>query len=193
MALTPEPPAVSMSVEAWLLLGEDEPGELVQGRWVEEEVPDATHEVLVAWLIWRFREWLGGRGLVLGSDLKILVANNTGRKADVVVYLDERRLPPRRGPVTVAPNVLIEVVSPSPRDERRDRVEKMSEYALFGVDYYWLVDATLGTVEIFELDAGRYAKVVGVTGGTVTDVPGCPGLELDVDALWRELSKLSGP
>jgi Uma2 family endonuclease len=190
LALTPEPPAVSMTVSAWLDLREDEAGELVLGRLVEEEVPDATHEVIVAWLIWLFRDWLAGRGLVLGSELKMLVAENTGRKADVVVYFEKSPLPRRKGPVTVAPDLLVEVISPSPRDERRDRVEKMAEYARFGVKYYWLVDPSLGSVEIFELSSGRYAKVVGVTGGRVDDVPGCPGLGLDVDALWRELSRL---
>jgi hypothetical protein len=34
-------------------------------------------------------------------------------------------------------------------------------------------------------------KVVGQTGGTVDPVPGCDGLVLDVDGLWRELSRLA--
>lgn len=190
LPLTPDPPVVSMTVAAWLDLAEDEPGELVLGQLVEEEVPDATHELIVAWLIQLFGNWLAGRGLVLGSGLKILVAEKTGRKPDVVVYFAGSPLPRRKGPVTVAPDLLVEVISPSPRDERRDRVEKMAEYAEFGVKYYWLVDASLGSVEVFELSSGLYAKVVGVTAGTVDHVPGCPGLALDVDALWRELAKL---
>ena len=81
-------------------------------------------------------------------------------------------------------------MSPSPRDERRDRIEKMSEYAAFGVRYYWLVDPALGSLEVFELVHGRYTKAVGVTAGVVRDVPGCPGLQVDVDALWNELARL---
>jgi hypothetical protein len=34
-----------MSVQEWLELDEDESGELVDGHWVEEEVPDAVHEL----------------------------------------------------------------------------------------------------------------------------------------------------
>jgi Uma2 family endonuclease len=190
LPLTPGPPRVAMTVEAWLELAEDEPGELVGGHRVEEEQPDATHEVVVAWLLWVFKSWLGPRGLVLGSDLEILVSEKTGRKPDLVVYLEGTELPPRTGPVTKPPDLLVEVVSPSPRDERRDRVEKMAEYAQFGVRYYWLVDAALGSVEIFELIAGRYTKAVGVTDGLIREVPGCPGFQLDVDALWSELSRL---
>jgi len=190
LPLMPEPPSSTMTVAAWLALDEDESGELVRGRLVEEEVPDATHEAVVAWLLWTLKTWLGRTGLVLGSDLKLLVAEKTGRKPDLVVYLAGSPLPPRKGPITTPPDLLIEVVSPSPRDERRDRVEKMAEYAQFGVKYYWLVDAALGSVEMFELIGGRYSKAVGVTGGTIHDIPGCPGLSIDVDALWQELARL---
>jgi Uma2 family endonuclease len=179
-----------MSVTAWLALTEDEPGELIDGRLVEEEVPDATHELIVMWLGRVLGNWLGGRGLVLGSELRVLVGQNTGRKPDLAIYLEGSPLPPRRGPITSPPDILVEVVSPSPRDERRARVEKMAEYARFGVRYYWLVDPALGSVEMFELVDSRYSKAVGVTGGSITEVPGCARLNLDVDALWRELARL---
>lgn len=190
LPLTPAPASVPISAAAWLELAEDEPGELVHGQLTEEEVPDATHEVIVAWLVWTLKTWLGSRGLVLGSDLKLLLTETTGRKPDLAVYLEGSGLPPRRGPITDPPDLLVEVVSPSPRDERRDRVEKMAEYAEFGVKYYWLVDAALGSLEIFVLIDGRYSKAVGVTAGVVTEVPGCPELALDVDALWREVARL---
>ena len=111
----------------------------------------------------------------------------------MVVFLPGSSVPPRRGPITQPPDILVEVVTPSPRDERRDRVEKMAEYAQFGVRYYWLIDPALGSIEIFELTTERlYQKVVGVTSGLIDSVPGCPGLKLDVDALWNELARLGG-
>ena len=180
-----------ISVEEWLLLDEDEPGELVEGRLSEEELPDAVHELAVAWLIRVLGQWLGGTGFVFGSELKLLVAEKTGRKADVVVLLPGTAPPPRRGPLVVPPDILVELVSPSPRDERRDRVQKMSEYARFGVRYYWLVDPALGTFEIFELTPAGYTQVVAVTSGRIESVPACEGLVLDVDALWRELARLA--
>jgi Uma2 family endonuclease len=179
-----------MSVQEWLELDEDEEGELVDGHWVEEEVPDAVHELGVSWLIHVVRGWLGSKGFVFGSELKVLVGERTGRKPDVVVLLPGSSPPPRRGPLREPPDILIEVVSPSPRDERRDRVQKMSDYAKFGVRYYWLVDPALATFEMFERTPAGYTQVVAVTDGRVDSVPGCPGLVIDVDALWAELARL---
>jgi Uma2 family endonuclease len=189
----PDSPFVgrALSVDEWLGLSEDEEGELVDGCLVEEEVPDAVHELTVSWLIGVLRAWLGTTGFVFASGLKTLTAARTGRKPDISVFLSDRPAPPRRGAIRVPADMLVEVVSPSPRDERRDRVEKMAEYAAFGVRYYWLVDPALGSFEIFERNAGgQYVKVVGATGGRVDSVPGCEGLVIDLDALWAELARL---
>jgi Uma2 family endonuclease len=173
-------------------LGEDEPGELVDGYLEDEEMPDAVHELAVTWLTALVRMWLGASGFVFGSEVKLAIFQKTGRKADISVYLPGRAAPPRRGPLTDPPDVVVEVVTPTPRDERRDRVEKMEEYARFGVRWYWIVDPALGTFEIFSLEAdGRYKKSVGVTQGVIDPVPGCEGLRLDVDALWTELTRLA--
>jgi Uma2 family endonuclease len=181
-----------MSVQQWLALPEDTEGELVAGRLVEEEAPDALHEAAVAWLITVVKTWLGTRGFVLGSELKTLTREKTGRKPDLTIFLSGRPAPPRRGPIRQPADILVEVVSPSARDERRDRVEKMAEYAAFGVPYYWLLDPALGSFEVFERNAdANYVKVVGATSGRVDPVPGCPGLLIDLDALWADLARLA--
>lgn len=48
----------------------------------------------------------------------------------------------------------------------------------------------LGSVEIFELESGRFARAAAATSGTLAEVPGCPGLALDLDQLWAELARL---
>lgn len=181
-----------MTFAEWAELPEDESGEFVDGRLEEEEVPDAIHELAVSWFIAMLRVWLGGRGFVFGSEVKLAVSASRGRKADVVVYFPERAAPARRGPLCAPPDLVVEVVTPTPRDERRDRVEKMNEYANFGVKNYWLVDPALGAFEVFLLDAGgRYVKALGQTSGVVMEVPGCSGLAVDLDALWAELERLA--
>ena len=175
-------------------MDEDESGELVDGRLEEEEVPDLIHELVVIWLGQVLRNWLGRNGFVFGSEGKYAVRSDRGRKPDLAVYLHpETRRPPARGLVRVPPDIVVEVVSPSPRDERRDRIEKMDEYAAFGVAWYWIIDPRLLSLEIFELTSGRYARAARATEGRFETVPGCPGLQLDLDEIWSEIARLEAP
>lgn len=181
-----------MSLAAWADMPEDEPGELVDGWLVEEEVPSYEHELIVAWLIRMLGNWLVPRGgFVGGSEAKFAVQPSRGRKADVSAYLPGRK-PPRRGIVELAPDIMIEVVSPSPRDGRRDRIEKLEDYARFGVRWYWLVDPQLRSLEVLELGHdGRYVHALDATEGVLALVPGCEGLTLDLGALWAEVDQLA--
>jgi Uma2 family endonuclease len=183
--------AGAMTLAAWAELDEDEPGELVDGQLVEEEDGGAEHDIVGAWLVWMLQSWLASRGGFVGlSDTRFGVSRTRGRKPDTYLYLPGRA-PPRRGLVTVPPDVMIEIVSPRPKDARRDRVEKVREYAAFGVRFYWIVDPAIRTFEILELGVdGRYAHAAAASEGTIDPVPGCEGLALDLDALWAKVDQL---
>ena len=181
-----------MSLAAWAAMPEDESGEFVDGQLHEEEMPSYEHEIIVAWLIHMLRQWLAPRrGLVGGSEAKFAVSPTRGRKPDVSAYLPGSPRPPRRGLIDVPPDIMVEVVSPTPKDSRRDRIEKLEEYAAFGVRWYWLVDPQLRSLEVLELGPdGRYVHALNAIDGLVQRVPGCEGLMLDLDALWSELDEL---
>jgi Uma2 family endonuclease len=185
-------PTAELSLDEWFDLPEDQPGELVDGRLEEEEVPDCLHELLVSLLIQILGPWTTPRGgLVLASGAKFAVGARRGRKPDLTVYLPGSRRPPARGLIRVPPDIAIEIVSPTPRDGRRDRVEKTAEYAAFGVAWYWLLDPQLRSLEILQLDPqGRYIHVLGASTGTLEKIPGCEGLTLDLDALWAAIDSL---
>ena len=183
----------AMSLDEWAQLPEDEPGELVDGHLAEEEMPDPIHELTVIWLGAVLMWCLKGRGgFVFGSELKLKVSERSGRKPDLSIVLPGSAAPRRRGLLKTPPDIVVEVVTATSRDERRDRVDKMTDYALAGIRFYWIVDPALGSFEVFELAEGqRYARVLAATEGTVA-APGCEGLLIDLDALWSELDRL-GP
>jgi Uma2 family endonuclease len=192
-AIMLEPPAGRrMSLAEWAAMDEDEPGELVDGRLVEEEMARPSHEIVVSWIQHRLTGWAEPRdGQVLGSEAKFAVSTVRGRKPDLSLFLEVPRLKDDE-PIRTPPDVMVEVVSPTPRDGRRDRVEKLHEYAAFGVRWYWIVDPRLRTVEILELGAaGHYATLVSAADGIV-EVPGLEGLALDIDALWARVDKVCG-
>ncbi|WP_232379351.1 Uma2 family endonuclease [Polyangium fumosum] len=181
-----------MTIEEWAALPEDEPGELVDGALVEEEMAGYVHEVVVVWLAHLLRSWALAHGArVAGSAGKFAVSATRGRMPDLTVYLAGSRRPPAEGPIRVPPSIAVEVVSATPRDARRDRVEKLREYAAFGVKWYWIVDPALQSFEILELGPeSEYIHKVTSTDGPIDSVPGCAGLVIDLDALWAEVAEV---
>ncbi len=191
-AIAEAPRAPLMSLAEWESLPEDEPGEFVDGRLEQEEASSFVHELIVVWFASLLRAWVRPRGgFVFGSDAKFVLKPTRGRKPDLSVFLPGGRKPPGRGASRIPADIMVEIVSPTPRDGRRDRVEKVKEYAAFGVRWYWIVDPELRTFEILELEpSGRYALTVSTAEGTVSEVPGCDDLTIDLDALWAEADQL---
>ncbi|HEX3771643.1 MAG TPA: Uma2 family endonuclease [Polyangiaceae bacterium] len=192
MSAVAAPPVTTL--EAWAALDEDDSRELVDGRLEDDEVPSAVHETVVRWLLVMLDAYLRPRGgFVFGSGMKLAVRARSGRVPDVVAYGPGKR-PEARGLVKVPPDVVVEVVSPSPRDERRDRIQKPDDYAAFGVRYYWIVDPDYRSFEIWELGGdGRYVRAATGIAGKVERVPGLDGLIVDLDALWAEVDRLEAP
>ena len=183
-----------LTLEDWAQLDEDVEGELVDGTLEEEEMPSFLHEIIVSWLNEALRRWVRRRGgQVAGSETKIAVGARRGRKPDLSVYLRSRLPALDDALVRVTPYLVVEVTSPRPRDARRDRVDKLRDYARTGIRYYWILDPRLRTLEVFERAAtARYSLALTASDGRVR-IPGCHGLALDLDALWKEIDDAARP
>jgi Uma2 family endonuclease len=176
----------TMSLKEWGDLPDDVPGELVDGVLEEEEVTTEIHDLIAHYLSNLFWNWVYPKGgVVFIFERKYAVSPRRGRKPDVSVFLPGRKGLTGSARVTpVAPDIAIEVITPTPRDTHRDRVVKAREYARFGVRWYWLIDPAMRNLEIFELGPdGKYVLLTGASTGRLR-VPGCRGLVLDVDDLW---------
>lgn len=179
-----------LTLEEWAALDEDIEGELVDGALEEEEMATFLHEIVVMWLARTLGSWVRRRhGYIAGSEAKIAVGPRRGRKPDLSVYLRGKAPAPADTLVRIPPHIVVEVVSPRPRDARRDRVEKIRDYAGAGIDYYWILDPQLRTLEVLELEKrGQYRVALSCSSGRAR-IPGCPRLSLDLDDLWAEVEE----
>jgi Uma2 family endonuclease len=69
---------------------------------------------------------------------------------------------PNAGALTVAPDWVCEILSPS--SVRHDRIAKMRCWAREGVPFVWLVDPAARTLETFRLESGRWTVVASHAG-----------------------------
>ena len=177
----------AVTAQEWAALDEDDTRELVDGRLEAGEMPDVVHETALFWFATLLRAYFVARGGVVTGGVRLAMASTRGRQPDACVFVSRR--PPARGPVDVAPDIVLEIVSPSAGDQRRDRIAKVDEYARFRVAQYWLLDPSIRVFEILALEGDRYTRALAATDGLV-EVPSHPGLRVDLDALWAELDAL---
>lgn len=85
------------------------------------------------------------------------------------------------------PDLIVEVLSPT--TQQRDRGVKFEDYALHGVEEYWIVDAVAETVELYRLEGQMYPPVPALKEGLLSsDV--IPGFEIPVRAIFDEAENL---
>ncbi len=86
-------------------------------------------------------------------DLLITSAPLRTRQSDILIMSEARYLeagvPDMGGPVTIAPELVIEVLSPS--ETRRTIGEKLADYQRIGIRECWLVSSEAETVEVLNL------------------------------------------
>jgi Uma2 family endonuclease len=124
-----------------------------------------------------------GLGRVIGPPFNIILSPTDVVQPDVTVVLTEHLDRITQRGVVGAPDLVVEIASPS--TATHDRSGKFAAYERAGVPEYWIVDPHARTVEVWVLVDARY-RSRGVFEGTdlvpTTIVPSFP---VAVEALFR--------
>jgi Uma2 family endonuclease len=98
---------------------------------------------------------------------------------DLVVVLNEnvRKITPTK--IKVAPNLVVEILSPSTSD--LDHTLKKELYERFGVQEYWIVDPFEQIVEQWVLLNGKYSLIPAVDPIVLTIAP---GISIEKETIW---------
>jgi Uma2 family endonuclease len=166
------------------------------------EVSDATEEVVNgeirimppakwkhAWIIERTHRALNGQldldrcAVVTGSfGLVIRKAPLTSRVPDLAVF-DLTTLVEQDGYLHSAPQLLVEVLSPS--NTRREREEKLGDYAEIGVPEVWVISPEARTVEVLYLE-DRYLRTACVLNSGILTPKLFPQVKVDIATIWPD-------
>lgn len=169
-------------------------GEIVAGEVQVHPRPGAPHAEsasdLGMLLGAPFRFGIGGPGgWVILDEPRIALAEDI-RVPDLAGWRVERYVRPEKGPYTVVPAWVCEVLSPG--TATLDRTEKLPLYARCGVTFLWLLDPVGCSLEAFRLEGESYVLFLTARGKRSLRVAPFDAIELDLGLLWGDRAEQTG-
>jgi Uma2 family endonuclease len=186
MSVTTTPQGTELLTGDQLLaLGDIGPCELVDGRIVPMTPTGGEHGVVELVFSSELYGFVRQRGLgwVMVGEVGIYTRRNPDRVrgADVVFISRERLAESPRGYLEVAPELVVEIISPG--DRWQDIRQKLEEYFAIGVRWVWIVEPENRAVLAYRssTDVQKFAENDTLTGEGILQ-----GFTLSVATLFGE-------
>lgn len=157
--------------------------EIMGGMLSVSPSPTLRHQRIVGRIYAALQQYFDeiGTGEVFVSPLDVEFSNFDVVEPDVVVVLDANASIKHEHRIVGAPDVVVEVISPS--SAMRDRVRKAALYAMNGVQEYWLVDPANETFDMLSLHRPDYVALAQSNKMIRSQL--LAGFELDLERLFR--------
>jgi Uma2 family endonuclease len=159
--------------------------ELSNGRLEVLPMPTQTHQFIMVFLYELLKAYTAvhAPGVVMVSGMRVRLqkgARARFRDPDVL-YMKAEHAHRRHEKYWDGADLVMEVVSPDPKDRERDLEVKPREYARAGISEYWIIDPEQRRIRVLVLQ-GRAYKLHGEFGpGTQATSVLLPGFNVSVD------------
>lgn len=167
----------------YLQFPDDQRCEIIGGRLFMTPSPTGRHQTVLSRIhaiLWHFVNG-AGLGKVIVAPYDVVLSEHDVVQPDILFLSTERLgLYDDEGPLHGAPDLVIEILSPS--TAHRDRTEKRELYERFGVKEYWLVDLEQRSILVisFAAEGERSYRI-----GEVLTTAILPGFAIPVDELLQ--------
>ncbi len=133
--------------------------EIIGGELVVSPSPNTEHQWASGDLFGEMRSHVReyDLGVIFSAPIDVMLSPHQFVVPDIVFVSRERGHIIAKQYIDGAPDLIVEIVSPS--SQRRDRVTKAALYAMAGVREYWIVDLEAKVVDVFRLHDGRYERI----------------------------------
>lgn len=163
--------------------------ELSNGYLEVPDMPTWLHQWIVKHLCNCLDAYLHAsksRGVVLMAPLPVRLFPGTIREPDLLYVKDESAL--RVGdPYLNHADLVIEIVSEDSSSRTRDYTTKRKEYALAGIDEYWIVDPFDKKILVLSLNENQYVEVCSASLGKMATSRMLKGFTVAVDDVFQKL------
>jgi Uma2 family endonuclease len=161
--------------------------EIIDGELLVTKAPHWGHQKALTNTSAELRNWSYSTGLGETVSTPGVIFTDADNVIPDVVWISKERLATsldESGHLTVAPELIVEVLSPGGNNERRDRETKLKLYTSRGVQDYWILDWRLKQVEVYRRQAGMLQLVGTLLPGDPLTSPLLPGFACDVARLF---------
>jgi Uma2 family endonuclease len=137
--------------------------EIIDGELFVTRAPHLDHQDIIGSIYAALLHWSRSSGL--GKPFitpGIIFSESDSVIPDLIWISHERRsqLTDSSGHLTGAPELIVEVLSDSAKDKKRDRETKLKLYSIEGVLEYWIVNRQQQAIEVYRRENGILKKVV---------------------------------
>jgi Uma2 family endonuclease len=161
--------------------------EIIDGELHVSKQPSWHHQRASS-RIWRaLEDWNDETGLGEATEAPGVIFAEDDDVAPDIVWISKGRLEgglDSAGHLTVAPELVVEVLSPGTTNVRRDRISKLDLYSRQDVQEYWIVDCRLRTVEVFRRRGSTLESVATLMDDEVLTSPLLPDFALPLRRIW---------
>lgn len=157
--------------------------EILDGQWIVTPPPTTDHQLIIMSLIRILGPHIERKdlGLLLTSPVGVVLSQTRVVQPDLLFVAKSRRSIVRKDALHGAPDLAIEVLSPSTAS--LDRGRKLKAYENSGVKEYWIVDRAAFTVEVHGF--GRSPKLRVLQKGRSFESDLFPDLSIRVNDVFR--------
>jgi Uma2 family endonuclease len=168
---------LTMTADEYLALGETrERYELVHGVVLMSPSPLPIHSLIAMRIQQQLLGYADRTGAaILFADTDVRFDEATVYRPDISVYRTGR-IAPTVDRLVVAPDLVVEVLSPSNRG--LDLITKKKDYERFGVGEYWVVDPANAGLRVWRRSGQAYQEAVAT--GDAVESSAIPGFVLDL-------------
>ncbi len=148
-------------------------------------MPTMAHQDILQHLFQLLKAYVVRRqlGKVYVAPLPVRLGSREYREPDVF-FVSTARVEEAQGKYPSGAELVMEVVSGSREDRRRDLVEKRRDYARAGIPEYWIVDPDEAIITVLRLEGDEYAEHGRFGAGQVATSHLLPGFGVAVDEVW---------
>jgi Uma2 family endonuclease len=161
--------------------------EIIDGELHVSKAPGWHHQYACDGVVVALRNWNEHTGTgVAVSGPGVIFAEDDDVIPDVV-WISRERLAnalDEAGHLRIAPELVVEVLSPGASNERRDRDLKLKLYSRQGVREYWVVDWVNRRVQVYRREQAALELVATLEGEDALTTPLLPGFACPISDLW---------